>query len=49
MNVKRKGRFNGTEGTVVNIQKWVIFKDTAGNLEVREQYNLTVKDVQSHA
>ena len=45
VNVKRKGRFNGTEGTVVKIQKWVTFEDTEGFKQSRAPHNLIVSNL----
>ena len=42
--VKRKGKFKGTEGTVVNIKKWLTFEDRQGIRQSRASHNLIVSD-----
>ena len=45
VNVTRKGRFNGTEGIVTKIKKWVTFEDREGVKQCRAPCNLIVSDL----
>ena len=45
VNVTKKGRFNGIEGIVVKIKKWVTFEDTGGVKQSRAPQNLIVSDL----
>ena len=38
------GRFNTSEGTVVNLQKWVTFEDCTGVKQVRASHNVLVSN-----
>ena len=45
VNVTKKGRFNGIEGTVIKIKKWVTFEDIEGVKQFRAPHNLIVSDL----
>jgi len=45
VNVTKKGKFNGIEGTVVKFKKWVTFEDTEGIKQFRASHNLIVSDL----
>ena len=44
VNVTRKGKFSGTKGIVVKINKWVTFKDREGVKQCRAPCNLIVSN-----
>ena len=45
VNVVKKGKYKGTEGTVVKVKKWVTFRDRTGAKQFRAPYNLIVSDL----
>ena len=45
VNVTRKGKFNGTEGIVIKIKKWVTFEDKEGVKQCRAPCNLIVSNL----
>ena len=48
VNVTTKGKFNNTEGEVLNIKKWVTFRDRSGNKQCRAPYNLILSDTPTY-
>lgn len=45
VNVTRKGKFDGTEGIVVKINKWITFEDKDGVKQCRAPTNLIVSNL----
>ena len=45
VNVTRKGKFDGTEGIVVKINKWITFEDRKGVKQCRAPTNLIVSNL----
>ena len=45
MNVVKKGKYKGTEETVIKIKKSVTFRDRTGAKQFRAPYNLIVSDL----
>ena len=45
VNVTRKGKFDGTEGIVVKINKWITFEDRKGVKQCRAPCNLIVSNL----